>query len=188
MPLSTGSVGVILSSQVESVSDLLQSQISSELLVVGILACVHGIFQCRPFDPLSIPLSLPSFLSSLSRLELLSTITEIRGYLRIDGWRQQTFPYLRNLRRVGSPNGTTISFGGGCPEDYSVSILRNAQLQQIDLSSLESISGGGLLFLGNPELCYVGNLSRYLDDPTTQPQCLSRTLPFRKDPQTCSEC
>ena len=109
MPLSTGSVGVILSPQVESVSDLLQSQISSELLVVGILACVHGIFQCRPFDPLSIPLSLPSFLSSLSRLELLSTITEIRGYLRIDGWRQQTFPYLRNLRRVGSPNGTAVN-------------------------------------------------------------------------------
>ena len=48
--------------------------------------------------------SLPS---SLSRLELLSTITEIRGYLRIQGWQHQTFPYLRNLRRIGSPNGTT---------------------------------------------------------------------------------
>ena len=52
------------------------------------------------------PSSLPPFLSSLSRLELLSTITEIRGYLRIEGWEDQTFPYLRNLRRVGSPNGT----------------------------------------------------------------------------------
>ena len=184
MPLSTASVGVTLSPQAESVWDLLQSQISSELLVVVYLHVSMAYFN----DPLSIPPSLPSFLSSLSRLELLSTITEIRGYLRIDDWRQQTFPYLRNLRRVGSPNGTTIRFGGGCPDDYSVSILRNARLQQIDLSSLESISGGGLLFLGNPELCYVGNLSMYLDDPTAQPQCLSRTQPFRKDPQTCSEC
>ena len=132
--------------------------------------------------------SLSPFLSSLSRLELLSTITEIRGYLRIDDWRQQTFPYLRNLRRVGSPKCTTISFGGACSDDYSLSILRNTRLQQIDLSSLESISGGGLLFLGNPELCYVGNLSMYLDDPTTQPQCLGMSQPFRKDTQTCSEC
>ena len=54
-------------------------------------------------------ISLTSFfLSSSSRLEILSTITEIRGPLRIQSWQGQTFPYLRNLRRVGHPNGTTL--------------------------------------------------------------------------------
>ena len=89
---------------------------------------------------------------------------------------------------MGHPNGTTLSLPPGCPDDYSLLIFWNAQLQQIDLSSLESIGGGGLLFLGNPELCFVGNLSMYLDDQATQPQCLGRTQPYRKDPQTCSEC
>ena len=50
----------------------------------------------------------PTFFS-LSRLEILSTIIEIRGPLRIQGWPEQTFPYLRNLRRVGHPNGTTLN-------------------------------------------------------------------------------
>ena len=135
----------------------------------------------------SLSLSQPS-VSSISRLELLSTITEIRGPLEIWGWPEQTFPYLRNLQKIGHPNGTTRSLPPGCPDDYSLLIFLNAQLQQIDLSSLESISGGGILFLGNPELCYVGNLSTYLDNQMTQPQCLGRTQPFRKDPQTCSEC
>ena len=108
MPPSTGSVGAILSLLVESVSDLLQSQISSELHVSMAYFNVTPLTLSPSLSP-SLPLFLPFFLSSLSRLELLSTITEIRGYLRIDDWRQQTFPYLRNLRRVGSPNGTAVN-------------------------------------------------------------------------------
>ena len=50
---------------------------------------------------------------SLTRLELLSTIQEIRGPLSIQGWTGQTFPYLRNLRRIGHPNATTLT--GRCP-------------------------------------------------------------------------
>ena len=45
-----------------------------------------------------------TFHSSLPALEVLSTIQEIRGALQIIGYPGTTFPYLRNLRRVGSQN------------------------------------------------------------------------------------
>jgi len=57
-------------------------------------------------------------------------------------------------------------------------------LQELDLSSLETISGGGVLAFNNPQLCYVGNLSRYLTNPSEQHQCF---VSDRRDPQTCSE-
>jgi len=72
-----------------------------------------------------------------------------------------------------------------CVDDYSLLIFRNLQLWQIDLSSLESISGGGVFFFNNPQLCYVGNLTTYLGDQTTQHQCI--VAPSRRDPQACSE-
>ena len=99
-------MGVTLSLLAESVLDLLENQISSELLV-HVVVYLHVCMAYFNVTPLNLtPPSLPSFLSSVSRLELLSTITEIRGHLRIQGWQDQTFPYLRNLRRIGSPNGT----------------------------------------------------------------------------------
>ena len=72
-----------------------------------------------------------------------------------------------------------------CADDFSLAVTRNLQLRQIDLSSLESISGGGLLYFNNPQLCYVGNFSAYIEDQTTQYQCI--VSPSRRDPQTCSE-
>ena len=62
---------------------------------------------------------------SLTRLELLSTIQEIRGPLRIQGWTGQAFPYLRNLRRIGHPNGTTLTqnCGGQCEFSGLISVL-----------------------------------------------------------------
>ena len=38
----------------------------------------------------------------MSALEVLSTIREIRGALRIEGYLGANFPFLRNLRMVGS--------------------------------------------------------------------------------------
>ena len=76
-------------------------------------------------------------------------------------------------------------FSFPCADDYSLAVAQNLQLWQLDLSSLETISGGGLFFFNNPQLCYVGNFSTYLDNPTSQHQCV--VSPFRKDPQTCSE-
>ena len=60
-------------------------------------------------------------------------------------------PHLRNMRRVGYDHQSVT-----CMPLQMISLLI---LHNIDCSSLESISGGGLLLLGNPELCCVGNLS-----------------------------
>ena len=46
---------------------------------------------------------------SVDNLELLSTIQEIRGPLRIQFWDGESFPYLRNLRVIGAENATTIN-------------------------------------------------------------------------------
>ena len=67
---------------------------------------------------------------------------------------------------------------------YSLVVARNSALQELDLSSLDSISGGGVLVFSNPQLCYVGNLSMYLTNPSQQHQCI---VLDRRDPQTCSE-
>ena len=68
--------------------------------------------------------------------------------------------------------------------EYSLVVARNSALQELDFSSLETISGGGVLVFNNPQLCYVGNLSMYLTNPSEQHQCV---VAHRKDPQTCSE-
>ena len=52
-------------------------------------------------------------ISSHEELELLSTIREIRGPLRIQGWDGRSFPYLRNLRRIGHENGSKINLPCG---------------------------------------------------------------------------
>ena len=72
-----------------------------------------------------------------------------------------------------------------CADDFSLVVARNPQLREIDLSSLESISGGGILYFNNSQLCYVGNFSTYIENQTAQHQCI--VSPFRRDPQTCSE-
>ena len=69
-------------------------------------------------------------------------------------------------------------------DEYSMVVALNLQLQELDLSSLETVSNGGLVFVNNPQLCYVGNLSMYLTTPSEQHQCISTP---RRDPQTCSE-
>ena len=74
-------------------------------------------------------------------------------------------------------------------DGYSLVVAFNTGLQQLDFSSLETISSGGLIFFNNPDLCYVGNFSTYLENP---PECISTTLPprflpARRDPQMCSE-
>ena len=57
---------------------------------------------------------------SYSRLEILSTIEEIRGPLYIVGYPESTFPYLRNLRVIGSDDTNDTLFthcgsaGGKC--------------------------------------------------------------------------
>jgi len=66
-------------------------------------------------------------------LELLSTIQEIQGPLRIDGWTEETFPYLRNLRRIGHLNATTLTefCGGECEFSGQVSVIMTLEWRAV---------------------------------------------------------
>ena len=59
-------------------------------------------------------------------------------------------------------------------------------LQSIDLSSLQQIQYGGYVLGNNPQLCYVGNFSRYLTDNTST-VCTSTSIVPRRDPVACSK-
>ena len=60
---------------------------------------------------------MASFSLRLEQYELLSDIQEIRGLLRIQGWDGVSFPYLRNLRIIGSQNGTKFTTTCGTGAD-----------------------------------------------------------------------
>lgn len=82
--------------------------------------------------PHSFPILLPTktffcLPPSFTSLELLSTIQEIRGPLRISGWMEERFPYLRNLRKIGHANGTTLTVdcGGQCELSGQVSLVHD---------------------------------------------------------------
>ena len=60
---------------------------------------------------------------SYSTLEVLSTIEEISGALYIHDFTESTFPYLRNLRIVGSDDSQqAISLQAGETCDGKISI------------------------------------------------------------------
>ena len=69
-------------------------------------------------------------------------------------------------------------------DEYSLVLALNSDLQEIDLSSLETIRGAGIVFFNNPELCYTGDLSIYLEDSSYH-QCVNDGR--RKDTTTCRE-
>eukprot|EP00731_Ephydatia_muelleri_P019538 Em0012g363a len=124
-----------------------------------------------------------------NNLEVLSTIQEIQGFLRIESLSTLTsFPYLRNLKKIGYPGAAAnLSISGsrclpGGPQMYSL-VLRTTSLQSIDLSSLEVIQYGGYVLGSNSQLCYVGNFTRHLAN-TNLPVCLSAAN-SRRDPATC---
>ena len=60
----------------------------------------------------------------------------------------------------------------------------NALLTQVDLSSLEEIRGGGVYLTRNPNLCYFGDLVRYING--SYHSCVDET--GRKDPDQCCKC
>ncbi|XP_064389307.1 epidermal growth factor receptor-like isoform X3 [Halichondria panicea] len=121
-----------------------------------------------------------------SQFEVLSTIQEIRGPVRIQGLPVTSFPYLRNLKRIDTTN-STVKVELGCGPDtldpYALDLTNN-QFQSIDLSSLEEIRGDGLRYAVNQQLCYVGDLLSYLADPINQTQCITRE---RRPPNECSD-
>ena len=73
---------------------------------------------------------------------------------------------------------------------YSFALLSN-EFQRIDLSSLEEISYGGVVWSSNRNLCYVGDLGLYVNRETLNntgvffAECSAPSR--RKDNDTCSE-
>ena len=117
-------------------------------------------------------------------LNVLRNIEEIRGRLQVALTDATELPYLSNLKRIGSDIdeiGNT-----SCLEEnrrYSI-IIESPSLVSIDLSSLESISNGGIILGDNPNLCYIGDLSFYLTDPSQHVCLLNDTM---RDYDLCSK-
>ena len=93
----------------------------------------------------------------------LTTIQHITGSLSIELYNHETFPFLSNLKTVGSDFSEVNTFP--CDKNtlqlpYSIYITET-DLVSIDLSSLRDINGGGVSIDNNPFLCYIGDLSRY---------------------------
>lgn len=107
------------------------------------------------------------FFSPLILNDLID-IQEIRGSLDISGFNRADFPYLSNLKMIGTYPNEVLSLFCNVSDSserskYSINIV-NTHLESIDLSSLESVRGGGVRLVDNPSLCYLGNLSYYLSD------------------------
>ena len=117
-------------------------------------------------------------------LNVLRNIGEIQGRLQVALSDITEFPYLSNLKTIGS-NIDEVG-NTSCLEEnrrYSI-IIESPGLVSIDLSSLESISNGGILLNDNPDLCYIGNLSFYLTDPSQHICLLNDTM---RDNDLCSK-
>ena len=103
-------------------------------------------------------------LHSISELERLKNIQEIRGSLTFEFFNKQNFSYLSNLRVIGSDPSQVLSFqcnGTGDRVKYTV-FIEETDIVGLDLSSLERIESGGIQLIDNPSLCYIGNLSTYI--------------------------
>ena len=118
---------------------------------------------------------------------MLRTIEEIRGSLTIEFFEESTFPFLSNLKVIGSDPSKVLSFpcGDNSTEKSKYSVLiDNTKLRSIDLSSLERIDGGGVQLIDNNDLCYIGNLSYYLTNSSVS-VCLLNN--YTRSREECSE-
>ena len=126
--------------------------------------------------------------SEETTLNILNTIQEIKGTLSIEFWPYTTFPYLSNLRILGSNITNLRPFPSECANGssvrYALYIDNNNNLTSIDLSSLREINGGGFYQTNNPQLCLIGNLSSLVTS-TSAPVCVNSQ--GRRDPQQCGK-
>lgn len=102
-------------------------------------------------------------------MNVLKDIIEIRGFLDISGFNEKTFPYLSDLKAVGTNSVQVLSTQScdGLSDYFKYSIIiADTSLVSIDLSSLETVSGGIRLH-NNPSLHDIGNLCYYLINDNT---------------------
>jgi hypothetical protein len=117
---------------------------------------------------------------SVSELEQLRTIREIRGSLTINNFDGTDLPYLSNLEVVGSGSPQRLSCGNDL-FPIALSIKDATSLVSIDLSSLQRIEGGGIRMDNNPQLCYVGNLSYYLTNSSFGSCLIGNFMQYRNE-------
>ena len=105
-------------------------------------------------------------------LDVLNSVREIQGALKIESWDGPTFPYLSNLQYIGCNVSTPLkmisSEIAGLEEcdlqsdPVAVIIQGNRNLTSIDLSSLQEVCGGSVVMFNNPQLCYIGEFDLYM--------------------------
>lgn len=126
---------------------------------------------------------------SPSKLNDLINIQEIRGSLDITSFNHIDFPYLSNLRIIGSDPNQVRSLPCNDVDlsersKYAINV-DNTMLESIDLSSLQRVSGGGVRLVDNPSLCYLGNLSYFMTNSSFQ-SCIESG--HRRSEMECSKC
>ena len=133
-------------------------------------------------------IALSSLVTQEALTSALGSIQEIRGTLFINSYNMLSLPFLKNVRHIGSTNpsdlidASTLSIQLNT-DRVAVYMQGNSFLESIDLSSLESIPGGDVLLDNNQDLCFVGNFSHYIVDPSSQVVALD--IKPRKDVDEC---
>ena len=71
---------------------------------------------------------------------------------------------------------------------YSVIVVSNPDLMEIDLSALEEIRGRGVIWAFNPQLCFAGDFGSYVSSDSgltgIELECAAQN---RRDPAACSK-
>ena len=125
-------------------------------------------------------------------LNVLNSIREIQGALRIESWDHSTFPYLSNLEYIGCnmtnvlwPIDSPVLSGAGCHiPDHPVAVLIHSSLEllSLDFLSLKQICGGSVVMFNNPQLCFLGDFNPFFSD-SSQITCLGDR--YARDPEQC---
>ena len=125
-------------------------------------------------------------------LNVLNSIREIQGALRIESWDHSSFPYLSNLEYIGCNQSSVLrpidsralsTAGCDIPNNPVALIIQgNLNLLSLDLSSLRQICGGSVVMFNNPQLCFVGDFDLFLSNST---QVTCRGNQFARDSEQC---
>ena len=113
---------------------------------------------------------------SADDLNTLSSIEAIDGYLLVSYTNLTNLRFLRNLRVLYGTEAIVFR-----ALRYTLVVEYNNLLQSYNFASIQLISGGGVLSLFNPSLCFLSNVdfNRYIDgnsfsnhiDPETNANC-----------------
>ena len=90
---------------------------------------------------------------------------------------------------IGSDPSQVLSFqcnGTGDRIKYTV-FIEGTDLVSIDLSSLERIENGGIQLVNNPDLCYIGNLTHYINITNNSTNICTPDDNYRRPEEECGK-